>query len=86
MQMMNSPIIEFDVHGLRTEESVAAIQKQVDQAGSAVYKIRVIHGYNGGTRIRSAIREEFSYGREPKVRRITMGANEGITELILREL
>ena len=48
MQMMNSPIIEFDVHGMRTEEAVAAIQKQVDQAGSAVYKIRVIHGYNGG--------------------------------------
>ena len=86
MQMINSPIIEFDVHGMRTEEAVAAIQKQVDQAGSAVYKIRVIHGYNGGTRIRSAIREEFSYGREPKVRRITMGANEGITELILRGL
>lgn len=34
MQMMNSPIIEFDVHGMRTEEAVAAIQKQVDQAGS----------------------------------------------------
>lgn len=86
MQMMNSPIIEFDVHGMRTEEAVAAIQKQVDQAGFAVYKIRVIHGYNGGTRIRSAIREEFSYGREPKVKRIAMGTNEGITELILREL
>lgn len=42
--MMNSPIIEFDVHGMRTEDAVAAIQKKVDQAGTAVYKIRVIHG------------------------------------------
>ena len=25
--MMNSPIIEFDVHGMRTEDAVAAIQK-----------------------------------------------------------
>ena len=83
---MNSPIIELDVHGMRTEEAVLVIQKKVDQAGSSVYKIRVIHGYNGGTRIRSAIREEFSYGREPKIKRIAMGANEGITELILREL
>ncbi len=83
---MNSPIIELDVHGMRTDEAVLAVQKKVDQAGSHVYKIRVIHGYNGGTRIRSAIREEFSYGREPKVKRIAMGANEGITELILREL
>ena len=84
--MINNPIIEFDVHGMRTEEAVAAVQKKVEQAENSVYKIRVIHGYNGGTRIRSAIREEFSYGREPKVKRIVMGANEGITELILREL
>ena len=84
--MINNPIIEFDVHGMRTEEAVAAVQKKVEQAESSVYKIMVIHGYNGGTRIRSAIREEFSYGREPKVKRIVMGANEGITELILREL
>lgn len=26
--MMNSPIIEFDVHGMRTEDAVAAIQKR----------------------------------------------------------
>ena len=47
MQMINSPIIEFDVHGMRTEEAVAAIQKQVDQAGSAVYKRAVfpLSGY-----------------------------------------
>ena len=84
--MNNSPIIEIDVHGMRTQEAVAVLSKQVQEAGSAVYKIRVIHGYNGGTRIRAAIREEFSYGREPKVKRVAMGANEGITELILREL
>ena len=39
--MMNSPIIEFDVHGMRTEDAVAAIQKKVDQAGTAVYPGRV---------------------------------------------
>ena len=27
-QMMNSPIIEFDVHGMRMEDAVAAIQKK----------------------------------------------------------
>ena len=66
--MMNSPIIEFDVHGMRTEDAVAAIQKKVE---ATLAKLTL---------------EEFSYGREPKVKRITMGANEGITELILREL
>lgn len=32
-----------------------------------------VHGYYGGTRIADGIREEFGYGREPKVKRITMG-------------
>ena len=31
------------------------------------------------------IRDEFSYGRGPKVKRITTGDNQGIRELILRE-
>lgn len=63
MQMMNSPIIEFDVHGMRTRGGSCGYP---ETSGSGqfcgVFKIRVIHGYNGGTRIRSAIREEFSYG------------------------
>lgn len=78
-------ILEIDVHGMRTEEAISAIQKKVDSAKNNIYRIRIIHGYHGGTRIRSAIREEFSYGREPKVLRIAMGQNEGITELVLRE-
>lgn len=78
-------IVEIDVHGLRTEEAVRAISGRVRQAGSGVYRVRVIHGYHGGTRIRSSIREEFGYGREEKVKRIEMGMNEGITELVLRE-
>ncbi len=79
-------IITLDVHGMRVQEAVAAVQKKIDAAGPAVYQIRVIHGYHGGTRIREALREEFGHGLEPKVKRITMGENEGITELILREL
>ena len=82
---MTSGIIEIDVHGMNTEEAVNAVASKVRSAGNSDYRIRVIHGYHGGTRIRSGIREEFSYGREPKVKRIEMGNNQGITELILRE-
>ncbi len=83
---MVSGIIEIDVHGLNVEEAVAKVAAAVQAAGNSTYRIRVIHGYHGGTRIRSGIREEFSYGREPRVKRIEMGSNQGITELILREL
>ena len=82
---MAAGIIEMNVHGLRTEEAVNVICREVMRAGSGVYRIRIIHGYHGGTRIRESIREEFGYGREPAVKRIEMGHNPGITELVLRE-
>lgn len=78
-------ISEMDVHGMRTEEAMEAIQKSIRAAQKNIYRIRVIHGYHGGTRIKTAIREEFGYGREPKVLRIAPGQNDGITELVLRE-
>lgn len=84
--MFGEAVIKIDVHGMRTEEAVKTVQAGVQSAPRTCYKIQVIHGFNGGTRIRSAIREEFSYGREPKVKRVAMGENEGVTELILREL
>lgn len=82
---MTTGIIEIDVHGMNVEEAVKAVRKLVVSAGGATYRIRVIHGYHGGTRIAEGLRDEFSYGREPKVKRITMGQNPGITELVLRE-
>ncbi len=83
---LNAAIIEVDVHGLTADSAVRTVVKKVHDAGSGVYRVRVIHGYHGGTRIKEAIWDEFSYGRQPKVKRIQMGSNEGITELILREL
>lgn len=78
-------IIEINVHGKNVEEAIREIKKHLDSAGTGTYRIRVIHGFHGGTRIKDSIWDEFSYGREPKVKRITMGDNPGITELILRE-
>ena len=83
---LSAGIIEVDLHGLRAEEAVKAVKREVAKASSSVYTIRVIHGYHGGTSIRNAIEDEFSYGREPKVLRIRPGNNPGITELVLREM
>ena len=80
-----SGIIEINVHGKNVEEALNEIKRYLDKTGAGTYRIRVIHGHHGGTRIRDGIWDEFSYGREPKVKRITMGDNPGITELILRE-
>ena len=45
---------------------------QIHAAKKSICRIHVIHGYNGGTRIWSMLREEY-------------GDNRGITELVLRE-
>ena len=83
--MITGGIIEIDVHGMNGEQARAAIERRVNAAGSSIYRVRIIHGYNGGTRLRAMIREEFGYGREPRVKRIEMGSNQGVTELVLRE-
>ncbi len=83
---LTSGIIEVDLHGLRVEEAVKRANDEVNKASGSVYIIRLIHGYHGGTRIREAIEDEFSYGRVPKVKKIRPGSNPGITELILREI
>ena len=78
-------IIEVDLHNLNTEEAKRRIDRALDEAGGGVYRIRCIHGYHRGTRISTMIREEYSYGREPRVLKIQSGSNDGITELVLRE-
>ena len=84
--MLSSAVIEIDLHGFRTDEAIRKVKNEVNKAQHSVYTIRVIHGYHGGTSIRSAIMDEFSYGRCDKVIRVKPGSNPGITELVLREL
>lgn len=82
---MEKPIIEVDVHGLYAEETVAKVEDAVNKASNAVYRIRVIHGYNRGTSIKDAIYRELGYGLCTKIKRIQPGDNQGITELVLKE-
>lgn len=82
---MSTGIIELDLHGLDTAKAKERIDRTLSQAGSSTYRVRVIHGFHGGCRIKSMIQEEYGYGREARVLRMEHGANQGITELILRE-
>jgi len=83
---MNAGIIELDLHGLNIQEAKKKIDSELKRTGSSVYRIRLIHGYHGGSGIKNMIWEEYDYGRHEKVLRIEGGWNQGITELILREL
>ena len=82
---MGTGNIEIDLHGLRAEEAKKKIDQAIKSADKSVYRIKLIHGYHRGHGLKDMIREEYSYGREPKVLRVQGGFNDGITELVLRE-
>lgn len=84
--MINTGVIEVDLHGMTVEEAKKCIDSKLRATGKSVYRLRLVHGYHGGTGIKSMIREEYSYGRDERVLRVEGGWNDGITELVLREL
>ena len=79
---MSESIKELDVHGMTLYQAQIAIDAALRRAGGA-YRIRVVHGYRGGTVLRDGIRER--YAAHPKVKRIELGLNPGQTDLVLRE-
>ena len=77
-------IMELDVHNMTRVQAVTAIDARLRRADGSVYRLRVIHGYHGGTALRDMVRKH--YRAHPKVRRIELGMNPGETEFVLREL
>ena len=81
---MNSAFDEIDIHGMTQIQAMAAIDARLRRAKGDVYRIRIIHGYHSGTALRDMIRQR--YASHPKVKRLELGLNPGITDLVLREL
>lgn len=80
---MPESVIELDIHGMTRVQAKTAIDAKLRRAGSGVYRLRIIHGYHSGTALRDMIRRE--YAGHPKVKRVELGLNQGVTDLILRE-
>ncbi len=81
---MSEAFVKINLHGMSQDQAVKAIDRALASAGSSVYQIQLIHGYNHGTSLRTMIYEWYRY--EPKVKRIIPGDNPGITVLVLKEL
>lgn len=79
---MSSGIIEIDIHGMNQFQAKTFINTTLKRANQSVYMIRIIHGYHGGTVLRNMIRRE--YRSHPRILRIELSMNPGITELILK--
>ena len=76
--------LEINVHNMTKMQAITAIDARLRRADASVYRLRVIHGYHGGTVLRDAVRAH--YKNHPKVKRIELGLNPGETDLVLREL
>ena len=80
---MQSGKLRLDLHGMTCYQAQVAIDAALRRAGGSVYRLELVHGYHGGTQLRDMIRQ--TYARHPKVRRLELGLNPGITELVLRD-
>lgn len=81
---LSAGIVELDIHGMNKYQAKIYIDSQIKRASAAVYRLRIIHGYNSGKELQKMVRTE--YAKHPKVKRIEIGLNAGQTDLVLREL
>ena len=80
---MNAGTVTVDLHGKNTYQAKIALDAALRRAKGGTYRIRVVHGYHGGTALRDFIRSE--YGKHPKILRLMPSSDGGATELVLRE-
>jgi len=79
---MQTGIVTLDLHGCNAYQAKIAIDAALKRS-RGVYRIRIIHGYHGGTALRELCRRE--YAKKPGVLRVEVGLNPGETDLVLRE-
>ena len=73
-------VVTIDLHGKNAYQARVAIDAALRRARAGTYRLRIIHGYNGGTALRDMVRREYT-GRCLRM----VAINEGTTELVLRE-
>ena len=79
---MTGGVVELDLHGMNTYQAQIAVDAALRRAGNGTYRLRLIHGYRGGTAILDML--WLTYGRRNQVKRM-VSVSEGVTELVLRE-
>ncbi len=73
-------IVEIDLHGKNVYQARLTIDAALRRARNGTYRLRIIHGYQGGTALRDMVRQEYA-GRVARV----VILDQGRTDLVLRE-
>lgn len=80
---MTQGIVTADLHGKNTYQAKITVDALLRRASAGTYRLRLIHGCHGGSVLRDFLRAE--YGQHPKVKRLLLSSDGGMTELVLRE-
>ena len=73
-------IVEIDLHGKNVYQARLTIDAALRRGRNGTYRLRIIHGYQGGTALRDMVRQEYA-GRVARV----VILDQGRTDLVLRE-
>lgn len=73
-------IVEIDLHGKNVYQARLTIDAALRRARNGTYRLRIIHGYQGGTALRDMVRQEYA----ERVARVVI-LDQGRTDLVLRE-
>ena len=79
---MQAGIVTIDLHGKTVYQAKIAIDCALTRAKAGTYRLRLIHGYHGGTALKQMIAAQ--YGCHPRVLRLDV-SSPGSTDLVLRE-
>ncbi|MBQ9837033.1 MAG: Smr/MutS family protein [Oscillospiraceae bacterium] len=77
---ISTGILELDLHGKNEYQAKVAIDAALRRAKAGTYRLRLIHGYHGGTALRDMIRRDYA----TKCLRV-LPLDNGRTDLVLRE-
>jgi len=77
---ISAGILEIDLHGKNEYQAKVAIDAALRRAKAGTYRLRLIHGYHGGTALRDMIRRDYA----SKCLRV-LPLDNGRTDLVLRE-
>ena len=77
---LTAGIVELDLHGKNEYQAKVAIDAALRRAKAGTYRLRLIHGYHGGTALRDMIRRDYA----SKCLRV-LPLDNGRTDLVLRE-
>ena len=57
---ISAGILELDLHGKNEYQAKVAIDAALRRAKAGTYRLRLIHGYHGGTALRDMIRRDYA--------------------------